>query len=143
MVVSCYLPYLNSAVLNLIIRASLSESVVPVSNGKKQPLCAKWSVHDLLRAKTKFLEGERSLKWFPSEDAVLLDSEFEFKECGGEENFKDIDTTDDFNQLIKDYEDGRFDFLGRDLYPPRNVNCGTDPIDLILEVNCSAGGPTS
>ncbi len=100
-VVSCDLPYLNKGAVEKIVNSSVSQSVVAISQNRKQPLCAKWSQWDLEIAKSKFLQGERSLKWFPHGDAIFLEAKSEFRDCGGELNFSDIDTKDDYDRLLQ------------------------------------------
>ncbi|MGA8295837.1 MAG: NTP transferase domain-containing protein [Acidimicrobiales bacterium] len=61
-VVACDLPFLRPAGLREIARWPVEGSVVPVVDGKPQPLCARWSGSDLALAASLLASGERSLR---------------------------------------------------------------------------------
>jgi molybdopterin synthase catalytic subunit len=70
-VVACDLPELTADLLGWLARHPGDSSVVPVVEGRAQPLCARWSVADLERAAAQLAAGERSLRSVFGPDAVL------------------------------------------------------------------------
>jgi molybdopterin-guanine dinucleotide biosynthesis protein A len=74
LVLACDLPLVDRTLLELLATRPGTESVLPVVAGRRQPLCARWSVEDLDASAEAVGCGERSLRRLPSPDrAVILD----------------------------------------------------------------------
>ena len=99
MVLSCDLPFIDYRALNFINLSSKDKSVIPVIGGTKQPLCAKWSIDDLSFGSELYANKERSLKWFPITEGVLLNDNSVWEQFGGSINFKDVDTVEDMKYI--------------------------------------------
>jgi molybdopterin synthase catalytic subunit len=68
-----------------------NRSVVPVVDGRPQPLCARWSVSDLERAAAQLAAGERSLRQVFGPDAFLA-GPAEWSVAAAPGAFADVDT---------------------------------------------------
>lgn len=97
LVLACDLPHLNSSVLGRIARWPGDQSVLPVIGNFAQPLCARWSSHDLHQVVHALQRGESSLQSLPDrEGAILLDE----RTWGGESiAFEDVDRPEDLVRL--------------------------------------------
>jgi molybdenum cofactor guanylyltransferase len=97
--VACDLPLLSEPLLRLLIEWNSLGSVVPLVQGRPQPLCARWSAKDLDAAELLFLQGSRSLKHLTTQTDVVLLSEAEWGLVAKQEQFSDIDTPEDLKRL--------------------------------------------
>jgi molybdopterin-guanine dinucleotide biosynthesis protein A len=62
LVVACDLPLVNEAVFRMLAGWPGTSSVVPIVHGACNPLCARWSINDLVRAEQVLQEGFRSMQ---------------------------------------------------------------------------------
>jgi molybdopterin-guanine dinucleotide biosynthesis protein A len=99
LVIACDLPLLSESVLRLLVEWDSLGSVVPVVQGRPQPLCARWSARDLQAAGHLFAGGVRSLQHLTTQADVVLLSEAEWGRVAREEQFADIDTPEDLGRL--------------------------------------------
>lgn len=99
LVVACDLPFLTESVLWTLARWPGNHSVVPVVEGRSQPLCARWSATDLSAVATLVAAGRRAMS------ALLERPEVEFVDQnrwpGGLDGraFADVDTPEDLERL--------------------------------------------
>jgi molybdopterin-guanine dinucleotide biosynthesis protein A len=99
LVVACDLPLLSEALLRFLVEWPSSASVVPVVQGRAQPLCAKWGRDDL-DAASKFVgQGVRSLKHLTRQRDVVLLDETAWRDVAAEEVFSDVDSPADLQRL--------------------------------------------
>jgi molybdopterin-guanine dinucleotide biosynthesis protein A len=99
LVVACDLPLLSKALLRFLVEWPSSASVVPVVQGRAQPLCAKWGRDDL-DAASKFVDqGVRSLKHLTGQRDVVLLDETAWRDVAAEEVFSDVDSPADLHRL--------------------------------------------
>lgn len=91
-IVACDLPLINYELLNYLASHESSRSVVPLLAGKTQPLCARWSSEALDEAVRRFDAGERSIRWFPEANGVIINNRDLINKLGGEVVLSDIDT---------------------------------------------------
>jgi molybdopterin-guanine dinucleotide biosynthesis protein A len=76
LVLACDLPILEAAFLERLAGVRAEGSVVPVVEGRRQLLAARWSAHDLAAARDAFERGERALAGVPlGPDLVELSPE--------------------------------------------------------------------
>jgi molybdenum cofactor guanylyltransferase len=98
LIVAGDLPLVTVDILRLVANWPTSGSVVPLVGGRRQPLCARWSVADLEQAVTAAASGERALRNCFGEDAVFL-----HKDAWGHltegSAFADVDTPEDLVRL--------------------------------------------
>jgi molybdopterin-guanine dinucleotide biosynthesis protein A len=98
LVVAGDLPLVTVEVLRLVADWPYSGSVVPRVGGRRQPLCARWSVTDLGRAVAAAASGERSLRSCFGEGTLFLEEDAWGHLTGGSA-FADVDTTEDLARL--------------------------------------------
>lgn len=99
LVVACDLPLVSGAALSALARWPGETSVVPLWEGRRQPLCARWSAPDLATAQKLVDEGRRSMR-------ALLDA-VTFTEVGPQQwgsavsadELADVDTPEDLSRL--------------------------------------------
>ena len=72
LVLACDLPLLTPTALRLLAIWPGVGSVVPVVEGRAQPLCARWSGLDLMAAGERVAAGQRSLQGLPRPGACVL-----------------------------------------------------------------------
>jgi molybdopterin-guanine dinucleotide biosynthesis protein A len=97
--IACDLPLLSEAVLRLLVEWDSLGSVVPLVQGRPQPLCAKWGAHDLDDASRLVAQGVRSLQHLTRQPDVVLLDESAWRLVASEEQFFDVDTPDDLQRL--------------------------------------------
>lgn len=97
--VACDLPLLSKSLLRLLVEWDSPGSVVPVVQGRPQPLCARWSARDLDAAGPMFARGVRSLRHLVAQADVVLLGESEWGTVAHEEQFSDVDTPEDVQRL--------------------------------------------
>jgi molybdopterin-guanine dinucleotide biosynthesis protein A len=97
--IACDLPFLSEPVLRLLVEWDSPGSVVPVVQGRAQPLCAKWGARDLDAASELVAQGVRSLRHLASQPDVVLLGESQWHSVANEEQFYDVDSPDDLRRL--------------------------------------------
>jgi molybdenum cofactor guanylyltransferase len=97
--IACDLPLLSESLLGLLVDWETPGSVVPVVHGRPQPLCARWSAHDLDAAGPMFSQGVRSLRHLAAQSDVVLLGKAEWGLVANEEQFSDVDTPEDLERL--------------------------------------------
>jgi molybdenum cofactor guanylyltransferase len=97
--IACDLPFLSESLLRLLVEWDSLGSVVPVVDDRPQPLCARWSAHDLDAAGLMFAQGVRSLRHLASQSDVILLGEAEWGLVADEQQFSDVDTPEDLERL--------------------------------------------
>jgi molybdopterin-guanine dinucleotide biosynthesis protein A len=85
--------------LRLLVEWDSLGSVVPVVDDRPQPLCARWSAHDLDAAGLMFAQGVRSLRHLASQSDVILLGEAEWGLVADEQQFSDVDTPEVLERL--------------------------------------------
>ncbi len=97
-VLACDLPALTPELVEWLARRPGGHSVVPLVDEIAQPLCARWSVADLERARAQLAAGERSLRHvFGPATELVADDELE-REVGRGQT-QDVDTPEDLARL--------------------------------------------
>jgi molybdenum cofactor guanylyltransferase len=99
LVVAGDLPLLTDHVLRWLATRPGNGSVVPVVDGWRQPLLARWSPWDLRATVLAVGHGERSLCGFPGNAETMLATEAMWSTVATAEVFFDIDTPDDLRRL--------------------------------------------
>jgi molybdopterin-guanine dinucleotide biosynthesis protein A len=99
LVIACDLPLLSEPLLRLLVNWDTLGSVVPVVHGHPQPLCARWSAHDLDAAGSMFAQGVRSLRHLTTQSDVVFLGQAEWGLVANEEQFSDVDTPEDLGRL--------------------------------------------
>jgi len=98
-VCACDLPFVTVELLALIAGRPGERSVLPVVDGRSQPLLARWSVADMRAAAPLVATGVRSLRSLPSRaDAELLDRRL-WLGVATPETFADLDSPGDLARL--------------------------------------------
>ncbi len=97
-VLSCDLPAVTPRLVAWLAGRPGGASVVPVLDGVPQPLCARWAVADLERARAQLAAGERSLQlvFGPGTEFVTED---DVEEAVGLRLARDVDTPGDLARL--------------------------------------------
>jgi len=90
-VLACDLPELSSRLVAWLAGHPAPSSVVPLLDGRPQPLCARWGVADLERAAALLAAGERSLRPVFGPDAVFVDED-EWTAVAPKGSLEDVDT---------------------------------------------------
>lgn len=99
LVVACDMPLLSQRFLDFLVRFDTSATVVPVVEGRLQPLCAKWGLADLEAAGDRHALGERSLRFLATSPHVVLLDQPQWAAHATIETFTDVDTPDDARRL--------------------------------------------
>lgn len=99
LVLACDLPLLTEAVLTTIARWPGDGSVVPVVEGRPQPLCARWSADDLDVAGELAGTGNRSMRALLERPGVVLIDEASWPGDVDRSAFADADTPTDLDRL--------------------------------------------
>lgn len=93
-VLACDLPAVTPELVAWLASRPGDASVVPVTDGVAQPLCARWSVADLERAGAQLAAGERSLRRVHGPDTGFV-SEEDLATAVGRGLTDDVDDPDD------------------------------------------------
>lgn len=99
LVVSCDLPFMTAQGLGTIAAWPGEASVVPVAQGRLQPLCARWSPADLAVASRLTGAGERSMKSLLDSANFIAWHQADWPAPLTEEAFADFDTPTDLRNL--------------------------------------------
>jgi molybdenum cofactor guanylyltransferase len=99
LVVACDLPLVNESVFRMLADWPGTTSVVPIVDGVRSPLCARWSIEDLATGEQVLLEGRRSVQ------ALVERCDIAFAERGswppeiGDTHMMDADTPEEMDRL--------------------------------------------
>jgi molybdopterin-guanine dinucleotide biosynthesis protein A len=99
LVIACDLPFLSEPLLRFLVEWPSSASVVPVVQGRAQPLCAKWGRGDLDAASQLVGQGVRSLQHLTVQQGVVLLDETAWRDVVTEDVFSDVDSPADLQRL--------------------------------------------
>lgn len=99
LIVACDMPLLSEDFLRFLVAFDTRASVVPVVEGRLQPLCARWCSSDLDTAGELYSRGERSLRFLATSPEVVLLGEPEWTPHASGAMFADVDTPDDARRL--------------------------------------------
>ena len=102
-VLACDLPRLEVPIVRLLASWPGSSSVVPVVDGRRQPLCARWSAEHLDTSASLVATGARSLRALTDLPGVVLLEESEWSKTGPADWFRDVDTPEDLGHLGGSY----------------------------------------
>jgi molybdopterin synthase catalytic subunit len=97
-VLSCDLPAVTPELVAWLAGRPGNASVVPVLDGVPQPLCARWAVADLERARAQLAAGERSLRLVFGPGTELV-TEDDVEQAVGLRLARDVDTPEDLARL--------------------------------------------
>ena len=95
LVVAGDLPFLTLDFLAFLAAVDATGSVLPVVEGRAQPLCARWSGPDLDEAGVRYARGERSLRFLADAPDVVLLEEPQWRAHASPQVFIDVDTPDE------------------------------------------------
>ena len=95
LVIGCDLPFLSLALLQFLAEYDAPGTVLPVVDGRVQPLCAKWGAFDLDQASELVASGVRSLRHLVDQPNVTLLDESTWGHVATAETFADIDFPED------------------------------------------------
>jgi molybdenum cofactor guanylyltransferase len=93
------LPFISEPLLRLLVEWESARSVVPVVDGRDQPLCARWSREDLDEARELLAHGERSLRHLSKRTDVDYLDELTWGRVATWREFADVDTPDDLRRF--------------------------------------------
>jgi molybdopterin-guanine dinucleotide biosynthesis protein A len=99
LVVAGDLPFVSEPLLRLLVEWESTRSVVPVVDGRDQPLCARWSREDLDEARELLVRGERSLRHLSKRSNVDYLDESTWGRVATWREFADVDTPDDLRRF--------------------------------------------
>lgn len=100
LVVATDLPNLTGGMLEWLAGRPGGRSVVPVANGRVQPLCARYSPTDLDRAAQLVADGERSMKaLLAATEPELVHESVWAPAVGGVSVLEDVDTPEDLKRV--------------------------------------------
>jgi molybdopterin-guanine dinucleotide biosynthesis protein A len=93
------LPFVDGRVVAWLAVHPAPESVVPIVDGMPQPLCARYSVDALVRARELTAAGERSMRSLLAATPIHEAREDEWRDLATSRTFHDVDTRDDLDAL--------------------------------------------
>ena len=96
---ACDLPLVTSAFIRWLAQYPGERSVVPLVEGRLQPLCARWSAPDLRRSVARAAHGARSFRELLDEMAPVIVSPREWAGVALPSALADADTPDDLARL--------------------------------------------
>lgn len=99
LVLSCDLPLLRPALLELLASWPGSASVVPLWGGRPQPLCARWSERDLDAAAALVGTGQRAMRALLDRPGVELLGESVWSTVAPADSLADVDRPEDLERL--------------------------------------------
>lgn len=99
LVVACDLPLLDAPLITMLARWPAGGSVVPVLDGRRQLLSARWSPGDLDAATSAFAGGERALRAVPLGPGLVELGEGDFPAGAPARGLADVDTPEDLARL--------------------------------------------
>ena len=95
LVIACDLPFVDESLLTFLAEYDAPGTVMPVVDGRAQPLLARWGVRDLDEAQRRYECGERSLRHITDGDDVTLLGESAWRHVASSRTFADVDTPED------------------------------------------------
>jgi molybdenum cofactor guanylyltransferase len=98
-VLACDLPLVTSAFLRWLAQYPGERSVVPLVDGRLQPLCARWSAPDLRRSVERAADGARSLRELLEEMDPVTVRPSDWAGVAAPSTLSDADTPDDLKRL--------------------------------------------
>jgi len=98
-VLACDLPLVTSAFIRWLAQYPDERSVVPLVEGRLQPLCARWSALDLRRSVERATHGARSLRELLDEMDPVTVRPNDWAGVALASTLADADTPDDLERL--------------------------------------------
>ncbi len=99
LVLACDLPLMTTGLLRWLAEMPTESTVIPVVEGRAQPLCARWSAGDLDRLVELFASGYRAFKtMYETLDIAFVDDEV-WSAAASSRTFTDTDVPEDFERL--------------------------------------------
>jgi molybdopterin-guanine dinucleotide biosynthesis protein A len=98
-VLACDLPLVTSAFIRWLAQYPGERSIVPLVEGRLQPLCARWSAPDLRRSVQRAAQGARSLHEVLDEMDPVTVGPRDWAGVALPSALADADTPDDLEQL--------------------------------------------
>lgn len=106
LVLACDLPLLTTELLRWLAEVPTGSTVIPVVEGRAQPLCARWSAADLERLVELFDCGYRAFKtMYDALDIAFVD-EHGWGAAASSRTFTDTDAPEDLERLGITWEAG-------------------------------------
>ncbi len=105
LVLACDLPLVSEKALRLLAAWPGDASVVPVVDGRPQPLCARWSATALARARAQLARDPSLRPFCAAADTVLVDVEVWGRGVEARE-FHDVDCPGDLDELGLKWQPG-------------------------------------
>jgi molybdopterin-guanine dinucleotide biosynthesis protein A len=98
-VLACDLPLVTSAFIRWLAQYPGERSIVPLVEGRLQPLCARWSALDLRRSVERAADGTRSLRELLDEMDPVTVGPGDWAGVAPPSTLADADTPDDLEHL--------------------------------------------
>lgn len=98
LVIACDLPFLDEALLRFLITYDAPGTVLPVVEGRAQPLCARWAADDLDAASGLLARGVRSLRHLERGPDTTLVDESGWGRVTNARAFCDVDSPEDLDR---------------------------------------------
>lgn len=95
LVIACDLPFLSLALLAFLAEYDAPGTVLPVVDGRVQPLCARWGAFELDQASELVASGVRSLRHLVDQPDVTLIDESTWGHVATAKTFADLDSPED------------------------------------------------
>jgi molybdopterin-guanine dinucleotide biosynthesis protein A len=91
---ACDLPFVDDAVVRMLVEHSGNGSVVPSVDGRKQYACSRWSPAAIASARAEFANGERAMRALlgAGDTTIVIADEYA-------RQLVDVDTPDDLARL--------------------------------------------
>jgi molybdopterin-guanine dinucleotide biosynthesis protein A len=93
------MPYVDTALLQLLADRPGLPTAVPVADGQPQPMCARYGPDALAAVPRLLAAGERSLRGLLAAVEVGWVERAEWEPVGGPDALRDLDTPDDLTRL--------------------------------------------
>ncbi len=99
LVLACDMPTITGEFIQWLTLHPNPNSIIPLLDSKPQPLCARWSVADLVKISEALGQGVRSFKTlYQSIDAHFVDGD-DWGHLGIDVGLSDIDSQEDIERL--------------------------------------------
>ncbi len=99
LLLACDLAFITADDLAVLAAWPGPASVVPMADGRPQPLCARWSQEDLEAARLLVEAGERTMKALLRRPGVVFVDQRHWPEAEARHMFADFDTVSDLTAL--------------------------------------------
>jgi molybdenum cofactor guanylyltransferase len=106
-VLACDLPLVTSAFIRWLAQHPGERSIMPLTEGRLQPLCARWSAVDLRRAAERAAAGARSFRELLDEMAPVRVDPDDWAAVALPSVLADADTQEDLARLGLTWRPGR------------------------------------